>query len=165
MDKISFGGLGAVNPSVFLLYYPPNSKHLKTQSIPALACGWVYTKRGTTKNFRSLETFVAECHQLKDLANFTKKFALKWTFCEICLFWSKLFTQKIFQRFGRTFYNMSFNEGNVTNSLEISSKERIDFVEQDDLCKIDIDTKSEMELSEKIIKSNKKKYARFLHTS
>ena len=27
---------------------------------------------------------------------------------------------------------MSFNEGNVTNSLEISSKERIDFVEQDD---------------------------------
>jgi CMP-N,N'-diacetyllegionaminic acid synthase len=39
------------------------------------------------------------------------------------------------------------------------------FVEQDDLCNIDIDTKNQMNIYEKIIKSNKKKYAKFLHTS
>lgn len=39
------------------------------------------------------------------------------------------------------------------------------FVEQDDLCNIDIDTKKQMNIYQELIKSNKKKYARFLHTS
>ena len=58
--------------------------------------------------------------------------AIQLLICSVLIILLVKFTQKIFQRFGRTFYNMSFNEGNVTNSLEISSKERIDFVEQDD---------------------------------
>lgn len=60
------------------------------------------------------------------------KWAIQLLICSVLIILLVKFTQKIFQRFGRTFYNMSFNEGNVTNSLEISSKERIDFVEQDD---------------------------------
>ena len=39
------------------------------------------------------------------------------------------------------------------------------FVEQDDLCNMDIDTKKQMNNFQEIIKSNKKKYAKFLHTS
>lgn len=39
------------------------------------------------------------------------------------------------------------------------------FVEQDDLCNIDIDTKKQINIYQEVIKSNKKKYARFLHTS
>lgn len=39
------------------------------------------------------------------------------------------------------------------------------FVEQNDLCKIDIDTKNQMQIYQKIIESNKKVYAKFLHTS
>jgi CMP-N,N'-diacetyllegionaminic acid synthase len=39
------------------------------------------------------------------------------------------------------------------------------YVEQDDLCNIDIDTKNQMQINEKIIRSNKKIYAKFLHTS
>lgn len=60
------------------------------------------------------------------------KWAIQLLICSVLIILLVKFTQNIFQRFGRTFYNMSFNEGNVTNSLEISSKERIDFVEQDD---------------------------------
>jgi CMP-N-acetylneuraminic acid synthetase len=39
------------------------------------------------------------------------------------------------------------------------------FVEQDILCNIDIDTKDQLQAYEKIIKFNKKLYAKFLHTS
>ena len=42
---------------------------------------------------------------------------------------------------------------------------QIYFVEQDCQYNIDIDTKNQMKIYEKIIKSNKTKYARFLHTS
>lgn len=38
------------------------------------------------------------------------------------------------------------------------------FVEQNELCKIDIDTPNDLSTYEKIIKLNKKKYAKFLHT-
>lgn len=41
----------------------------------------------------------------------------------------------------------------------------IHFVVQDNLCNIDIDDENQMEIYQKIIKSNKKKYAKFLHTS
>ena len=39
---------------------------------------------------------------------------------------------KIFQKFnkyGKSFYNLSFNEGNTTNSLEVISKKKIDSIE------------------------------------
>ena len=39
------------------------------------------------------------------------------------------------------------------------------FIEQDNLCNIDIDTKKQLQVYEKIIESNKKMYAKFLHTS
>ena len=42
---------------------------------------------------------------------------------------------------------------------------QIFFVEQNDLCNIDIDTKKQMSVYQQMIKSDKKNYARFLHTS
>jgi len=38
--------------------------------------------------------------------------------------------QKLSNKFGKSFYSMSFNEGNTSNTLEISSKERIDYIEK-----------------------------------
>tara|TARA_A100001011_G_scaffold321693_1_gene342738 strand:+ start:371 stop:988 length:618 start_codon:yes stop_codon:yes gene_type:complete len=38
--------------------------------------------------------------------------------------------QKLSNKFGSSFYSMSFNEGNSSNTLEISSKERIDYIEK-----------------------------------
>ncbi len=58
------------------------------------------------------------------------KWALQLLICSVLIILLVKFVQKISNNFGRSFYNMSFNEGNVTNTLEISSKERIDFVEK-----------------------------------
>jgi hypothetical protein len=58
------------------------------------------------------------------------KWALQLLICSVLIILLVKFVQKVSNNFGRSFYNMSFNEGNVTNTLEISSKERIDFVEK-----------------------------------
>ena len=46
----------------------------------------------------------------------------------VIIFLVKL-VQKISQKYGRSFYNVSFNEGIDLNSIEIHSKEKIDFIE------------------------------------
>ncbi len=63
----------------------------------------------------------------------------------------------------KIFYGEFFKFPKKYNQMFLGKQ--IYFVEQDDLCNIDIDTENQMRLSEKIIKSNKKKYARILHTS
>ena len=58
------------------------------------------------------------------------KWAIQLLICSVIIIILVKYTQKISNKFGKSFYNMSFNEGNITNTLEISSKERIDFVEK-----------------------------------
>ena len=38
--------------------------------------------------------------------------------------------QKLTNKFGTSFYSMSFNEGNTSNTIEISAKQRIDYIEK-----------------------------------
>jgi hypothetical protein len=38
--------------------------------------------------------------------------------------------QKISNKFGKSFYSMSFNEGNISNTLEIISKKKIEVIEK-----------------------------------
>ena len=40
--------------------------------------------------------------------------------------------QILSKKFGKSFYNVSFNEGNVSNTLEIISKKRIEAIEKSD---------------------------------
>ena len=40
--------------------------------------------------------------------------------------------QILSKKFGKSFYNVSFNEGNVSNTLEIISKKRIETIEKSD---------------------------------
>ena len=58
------------------------------------------------------------------------KWAIQLLICSVLIILAVKLVQKIFNHYGKSFYNMSFNEGNITNTLEISSKERIDFVEK-----------------------------------
>jgi len=58
------------------------------------------------------------------------KWAIQLLICSVIIIILVKYIQKISNKFGKSFYNMSFNEGNITNTLEISSKERIDFVEK-----------------------------------
>ena len=57
------------------------------------------------------------------------KWAIQLVLCTIIVIFLVKFAQKIFNKFGKSFYNMSFNEGNTSNTLEIISKQRIDIIE------------------------------------
>ena len=57
------------------------------------------------------------------------KWAIQLVVCTIVVIFLVKFLQNLSNKFGRSFYNMSFSEGNISNSLEVSSKEKIDFIE------------------------------------
>ncbi len=58
------------------------------------------------------------------------KWAIQLLLASVAIIFLVKLVQKISSKFGKSFYNMSFNEGNTTNTLEIFSKEKIDFVEK-----------------------------------
>ena len=57
------------------------------------------------------------------------KWAIQLLLCSVIIILLVKVVQKASNKFGKSFYNMSFNEGNISNTLEISSKERIDSIE------------------------------------
>jgi hypothetical protein len=57
------------------------------------------------------------------------KWAIQLVLCTIIIIFLVKFAQKISNKFGRSFYNMSFNEGYTSNIIEVTSKTKIDFVE------------------------------------
>ena len=63
----------------------------------------------------------------------------------------------------KIFYGEFFKFPKNFNKMFLGKQ--IYFVQQNDLCNIDIDTKDDIKITEKIIRSNKSKYAKFLHTS
>lgn len=60
------------------------------------------------------------------------KWAIQLVICTIAIIFLVKFAQKISNSFGKSFYSMSFNEGNVTNTLEVISKEKIELIENSD---------------------------------
>ena len=54
------------------------------------------------------------------------KWAIQLVLCTIAIIFLVKLAQKISNRFGKSFYSMSFNEGNISNTLEIVSKDKID---------------------------------------
>ena len=59
------------------------------------------------------------------------KWAIQLILCTIIIIIAVKIVQKIYQKFGKSFYNVSFNEGIVLNSMEIFAKEKIDLIEKD----------------------------------
>ena len=57
------------------------------------------------------------------------KWAIQLVACTIIVIFLVKFLQKFSNKLGKSFYNMSFSEGNISNSLEVSSKEKIDLIE------------------------------------
>ena len=50
------------------------------------------------------------------------KWAVQLVLCTILVIVFVKIFQKISNKYGKSFYNLSFNEGNTTNSLEVISK-------------------------------------------
>ena len=63
--------------------------------------------------------------------------------------------QKIYQKFGKSFYNVSFNEGLSLNSIEIFAKEKIDLIEKDNNLTTLFDNSSEGEIIYRLTFENK----------
>tara|TARA_Y100000590_G_C15465510_1_gene918086 strand:+ start:144 stop:761 length:618 start_codon:yes stop_codon:yes gene_type:complete len=57
------------------------------------------------------------------------KWAIQLILCTIIIIVAVKIVQKIYQKFGKSFYNISFNEGISVNSIEIFAKEKIDLIE------------------------------------
>ena len=59
------------------------------------------------------------------------KWAIQLILCTIIIIISVKIVQKIYQKYGKSFYNVSFNEGIALNSIEVFAKEKIDLIESD----------------------------------
>ena len=57
------------------------------------------------------------------------KWAIQLILCTIVIIVLVKIVQKISQKYGKSFYNTSFNEGIVLNSIEVFAKEKIDVIE------------------------------------
>ena len=58
------------------------------------------------------------------------KWAIQLVVCTIFIILMVKVFQKIAKRYGKSFYNMSFNEGSVTNTLEITTSEKIELADK-----------------------------------
>ena len=59
------------------------------------------------------------------------KWAIQLILCTVVIIFAVKIVQKIYQKFGKSFYNVSFNEGTAVNSIEVFTKEKIDLIEND----------------------------------
>ena len=57
------------------------------------------------------------------------KWAMQLILCTIVIIALVKIVQKVSQKYGKSFYNTSFNEGIILNSMEVFAKEKIDVIE------------------------------------
>ena len=89
------------------------------------------------------------------------KWAIQLVIVSIAIIILVKLVQKIFVKFGLSFYNMSFNEGNTSNSLEIFSSKKIDFVENSENIISSYNDKESGEVTYRMSFENKNKLQNF----
>tara|TARA_B100000767_G_C19683011_1_gene500442 strand:+ start:53 stop:670 length:618 start_codon:yes stop_codon:yes gene_type:complete len=65
-------------------------------------------------------------------ASVRTKWAIQLVVCTILIILIVKIIQTLSKKFGKSFYNISFNEGSASNTLEIVSKKRIDAIEKNE---------------------------------
>ena len=83
------------------------------------------------------------------------KWAIQLIFATMAIIFAVKIVQKIYQKFGKSFYNVSFNEGLSLNSIEIFAKEKIDLIEKDNNLTTLFDNSSEGEIIYRLTFENK----------
>ena len=58
------------------------------------------------------------------------KWAIQLVLCTIFIIFFVKIMQLIFNKYGKSFYNVSFNEGNTSNTLEVISNKRVQMIEK-----------------------------------
>ena len=97
------------------------------------------------------------------------KWAIQLILCTIAIIFIVKIVQKISQKYGKSFYSMSFNEGIALNSIEVFAKEKIDLIESNNnlvslfndtsqneiVYSLTFDSKNELNLFKKKIEGSK----------
>ena len=94
-------------------------------------------------------------------ASVRTKWAIQLVVCTVIIIFLVKLIQKISNKYGKSFYNMSFNEGNTSNTLEIVSKERIEYVESSDFLINSISDNTENQFTYRMSFNNKKELQDF----
>ena len=97
------------------------------------------------------------------------KWAIQLIICTVVIIILVKVAQKISEKFGKSFYNVSFNEGIALNSIEVFAKEKIDLIESSNnlvslfndatqneiVYRLTFDNKNELNLFKKKIEGSK----------
>ena len=83
------------------------------------------------------------------------KWAVQLILCTIAIIFLVKIVQKISQKFGKSFYNVSFNEGIALNTIEVFAKEKIDLIEKDNNLTTLFDNSTEGEIVYRLTFENK----------
>ena len=97
------------------------------------------------------------------------KWAIQLILCTIAIIFIVKIVQKISQKYGKSFYSISFNEGIALNSIEVFAKEKIDLIESNNnlvslfndtsqneiVYRLTFDNKNELNLFKKKIEGSK----------
>ena len=83
------------------------------------------------------------------------KWAIQLILGTIAIIFAVKIVQKIYQKFVKSFYNVSFNEGIALNSMEIFAKEKIDLIENDSNLTTLLDNSAEGEIIYRLAFENK----------
>ena len=89
------------------------------------------------------------------------KWAIQLILCTVIIIFAVKIVQKIYQKFGKSFYSSSFNEGSTSNTLEIFSNEKIDYIEKSEYLANSLSDKDANEIIYRMNFDNKKKLQEF----
>jgi hypothetical protein len=89
------------------------------------------------------------------------KWAIQLVLCTVLIIFLVKLAQKISNKFGKNFYNMSFNEGHTSNIIEVSSKSKIDFIEKSNFLVNFIDDNISNEFTYRLNFNNKNELQEF----
>jgi len=89
------------------------------------------------------------------------KWAIQLVLCTVIIIFLVKFAQNIFNKFGKSFYNMSFNEGNTANTIEVTSRIKIEFVEKSSFLVNFIDDNTSNEFIYRLSFNNKNELQNF----
>ncbi len=89
------------------------------------------------------------------------KWAVQLVICTVIIIFLVKIIQNILSKSGISFYNMSFNEGNTANTIEIVSKEKIEFIERNEFIMSSLNDKNNNEFIYRLSFSNKKELQEF----
>ena len=89
------------------------------------------------------------------------KWAIQLILGTVLIIVSVKIVQKIYQKFGKSFYNVSFNEGLALNSIEVFAKEKIELIEKDNNLSTLFDDSTKNEIVYRLTFENKNQLQQF----